>query len=984
MFDEVVDAATFHAAVRRVRDEPYGVARSAAAEAVLAAAERLGDTALVAHGLVETIVAYNYGGESPKSTVSMGRLLRLFDTRPDAFDQALTHYVFWYLKWVTSSLLDVPEIPLTTIRRFLDDMERRYRAAGHSLRPVHQCRFYLYDHTGDEAAAAREFEAWLAAERDDLADCDACERREQGRRLVLGNEDARALEIFEPTLSGARSCAEEPQITLSDSLVPLVRVGRLDDARGNHLRGYRMARGNAGMHDIIGRHIEFCALTGNEGRGIEILAAHRSWLTAPTGSTMDRLEFLGGVAVLLRRLVALGRAGMPVVPVPGTDGTASGLLALLEGELADIARRFDERNGSASVGTRLRERLDREPLVDSLPLGVRSVLAAAPAGPRPAVTAPKAGRPGASAAVPLDELVEDARKLDAVGHPRAHRVWEQYADAAESRGVEPSDRVAAEMAAAQGLARLRHGDVDAAIAQFAFAAESFERAGLPGKAEVARARTVVACLHSPEASAPGRDTAGKDAARNLAAILDAATERVTELVASGSATDEDLGVVLAARMTAARIRLLQADDEAAAGEARAAAETEADRLAATADRLDLAPRQAEVAEARAHFALLDGDRDTAQRYLMTAVDRSQSAGRPWQAVQPARILGNLLLHQGNPSAAEAMFLKVHDAARDSLETSEEYAEILIGLANATAASRPDAARAYAVRAAHEYDRLGDRVGAAYCRQALAVLLQSSGLHADAVAVLEETMPDIAEYLGEEAAWHARRNLAAGLSAVGETAEAADVLAALARDTAGAEDAEMHAEIAADAAHALSVAGHPDAADRAFRAAAAAMRPLDRPGTVHRLLRAAAWNLIESRHLASDPEAERTAVDTGLGYFAEASAVLDAATADGPDLDRALERANTEAEWTEALWITGHHGEALALADRASARLEITLPRFQDRYTAIVTIAARIEYNHLDMPALAVARLDAALLVCRTTRAETAAAKLGRVRDQLTN
>lgn len=307
MFDDVIDAGTFHAAAERVRAEPYGTTRCAQAEALLAAAERVGDTALVGHALVGTIVAYNYGGESPKSAVSMGRLLRLFDTQPASFDEGLTHYVFWYLKWVTSSLLSVPEVPLATIRRFLDDLERRYRTAGHSMRPVHKCRFYLYDHTGDKAGAAREFEAWLAADRDALTDCDACERREQGRWLTQQRDDARALEIFGPTLSGARSCAEEPQITLSDSLIPLVRLDRLDEARANHLRGYRMVRGQAGMHDIVGRHIEFCALTGNEGRGVEIVADHRLWLSDASGSAMDRLEFLGGVVVLLRRLVALGR-----------------------------------------------------------------------------------------------------------------------------------------------------------------------------------------------------------------------------------------------------------------------------------------------------------------------------------------------------------------------------------------------------------------------------------------------------------------------------------------------------------------------------------------------------------------------------------------------------------------------------------------------------------------------------------------------------
>ncbi|NUU26499.1 MAG: hypothetical protein HOV68_34100, partial [Streptomycetaceae bacterium] len=705
MYDQIVDAETFDTARWALIEEPYGVARSAHAETLLAAAERLGRTPLIARALIETVTAYNFGGEAPKGAVSMGRLLRLFDTQPGAFDDALTHSVFWHLKWVTGSLLAVPEVPLPTIRGFLDDMERRFRTAGHSLRPVHQCRMYLYEHTGDQDRAAREFEAWLAADRDSLADCDACERREQGVWLIERHEDARALEIFEPVLSGMRTCAEEPQVTIGDSLLPLLRLGRLDEARHNHVRGYPMVRGRVASYESIGKHIEFCALTGNEGRAVEITARHRSWLAQPASDAGDHLEFLGAVAVLLRRLVGLGRGDLPVAAVPGTDGTAAGLLAVAERDLTALAARFVARNGSDHISRQLAERLDRAPLVDTLPLGVRSILIPAPRGT--AASAPPA------AVAPVDDLLHRARELDASAHPAAASAWEAYAAAVEAEGGEVVGPPAAELASSRALALLNSGDIGPGLFELKAAAEEFARHGNPGRAAVARARTAVAVLHP---------AAPVTIAMALAEDLDEVTAAMDDLMEAAEAPAADLVAVLACRAAAARIRLMTAEDEAASQAARAATAAELSRFADAAERHGLHHRVAEAAEFRAHLAMMDGDHDAARAALNLAVDRSLAAERPWQAVEPARILGNLLLHEGHPESAEATFLKVHDTARDIPELRAEYAELLIGLTNATAATgRLDAALEYALRAADEHDRLGDRTGAAHCRRGLAAL-----------------------------------------------------------------------------------------------------------------------------------------------------------------------------------------------------------------------------------------------------------------------
>lgn len=957
-FDDVSDEDSYWRARAAVRREPYGRARSARSEALLAAVERSGSTSLIADALVETVVSYNYGGESPKSTVSMARLLRLFDEQPGEFDESLTHRVYWHLKWVTSALLAVPEVPVATIRAYLDDMERRFRTAGHSLRPVHKCRFYLYDHTGDHEAAEREFAAWLAADRDFLTDCDACERREQGRWYAEHRKDNDAIEVFEPTLSGMRTCAEEPQLTIADSMLPLARLGRLDEARANHLRGYRLVRGSASTCASVGQHLEFCALTGNEARGVEVLAEHRGWLASPVDDATTRLQFFGGVAVLLRRLVVLGHGATKVADVPGTDGTAAGVLAMAEQEAYALAGRFDARNGSDFVSAQLGKRLGQQPVVESLPLGIRAVLAPVGRG-----AAPAAVEGGGSP----DELLERARALWSGGHPGAYAAWEEYAAAASSQGRALGDDVAAELARVRGSLRRVDGRFAEAVEQYRVAAELFDRVGRVGAAHTARAHALTVVVH-PAAPA--------DLDVSWASDIDTLTSEIDDLLARGDARTTELGAVLVARLTMARIAQFTAgaDDDQVAARERVVAET--DRLARAAVEYDWPHRLATVAEARARVALAEGEHAAGVELLRTAVAEAYRAQRPWQAVGMGLLLGEVLLGHGDPAGAEEVLQGLYEDARGPLEDPAHFGTLLVHLTNASAANgRLDAAVEYALQAAHEHDRLGDRPGAATCRLGLASLLRELGRSADAVAVLEESLAEIGDVLGADAALRARSLLGSALSEIGQVGEAAELLAAVAAEAAAGDNPGLQATSAGDAAQALTLAGRRREADLAYAEALRLLGALDRPGAVVRLTRAAAWNVLDSRYDGSDVAPPESA----LAKFGEVVAALEVAV-DGPDLNVAHERAVTEVQWAEALWSTDHDDEALELADRAAARLVAGLPAHQEQYAQLVGVAARVEeYVHEDAGA-ALSRLDRALEVARERDASEAVAVLVELRE----
>ncbi|MES9590691.1 tetratricopeptide repeat protein, partial [Streptomyces sp. NPDC094045] len=365
------DITTIRRALRENDGEPEGPARNARAERLLVEAEQTGDAALVIEALTHQLQVYNYSSEKDKMFVPFARLLRMWDERPGDFSDFMTHHLFWMFKWVSSSMVDQPHIPLAAIEKWQSEMEHRYRLAGHSERAVCQGELEIARHLGDLPRAERAYAAWQAADRDRMANCHACELHEQGSWRAQLGLDAEALEAWAPVLDGEHTCAHEPHAVLAASLLPLLRTGRYEQARAHHLRGYRMVRSMESMRNAAAQHIEFCALTGNEARALEIVAERPAYFT-DSGNPGSLMDYLAVTALLMDRLTVLGHGGQSVPGPAGTDWTASSLAAHARARALELAARFDERNGTAQVGTVVRERLDRRPLVDRLPLGVRT------------------------------------------------------------------------------------------------------------------------------------------------------------------------------------------------------------------------------------------------------------------------------------------------------------------------------------------------------------------------------------------------------------------------------------------------------------------------------------------------------------------------------------------------------------------------------------------------------------------------------------
>jgi tetratricopeptide (TPR) repeat protein len=333
---------------RAARLEP-GEAKVMALEEAARLADAHGEVA-VAYDVRDALIdAATFGGFPDRALVAFAWCRGQQQKDPRRFP---VEPLLWKQKWVVGRLDEFPHITRRQIEAALDDVEQCFERAGAGTRSVLKLRYQAARDMGDEAKAAALCAKWLDAPRDFLTDCKACELDDELDPYLDRGEYARALEKARPLLEGWSACAEVPHLTLGTLLHPLFKLGRLEEARAAHLRGYALVQRNREFLATVGDHLEFLALTANVERGLQLLARHLGWaLEHP--SHRDRFAFHVSALALLEQAVTLGREQV-ALPLPRTFPlySAEGTYAVrtLRGWFAmqaeGIGTRFDTRNGT--------------------------------------------------------------------------------------------------------------------------------------------------------------------------------------------------------------------------------------------------------------------------------------------------------------------------------------------------------------------------------------------------------------------------------------------------------------------------------------------------------------------------------------------------------------------------------------------------------------------------------------------------------------
>jgi tetratricopeptide (TPR) repeat protein len=498
----------------QARKMPEGDARIALLEDLVRHADASGNPRLPFDARSELTSAYQHGGETAKAFVTFSWCLAAYDRDPGGFNEHDDWLLRWQYKWTVAALKRFPEVPLDRSHRALEDMERRYLAGGHSLHAVYTLRCEIADHVGDLEQAEEWHRKWTTAPRDENSDCVACDPTNKVYHLVLRGRDEEAVAVADPVLDGRITCTVQPQSIQAALLLPYLRTGRLDEAREAHRKSYRAIRGNRDYLDDLGRHLYFCAVTGNEPHGLELLERHLDWLDRPA-DPMALLETAGSAALLLRRLRETGHGGQRIRrPGFGDRPASEPDMSELDDELravADgLARRFDERNGTDFQSRLLAEKLAAEPVVEYLALSRTRrrrpggfVGQNGRAAPVPDVVTDRDDGPDPTNLGQLtpEGLLDVAEESYRQGHgDRARAALRRFDELAPDPGAaasaEPGSASAVRRADLRGTEQAEAGDLSAAERTWRTVAERYAALGDGPRRQVALGRVGMVCLRT--------------------------------------------------------------------------------------------------------------------------------------------------------------------------------------------------------------------------------------------------------------------------------------------------------------------------------------------------------------------------------------------------------------------------------------------------------------------------------------------------------
>lgn len=223
---------------------------------------------------VDYIEAATFSGFPEKSMIAFSWCLAKSNTEPEKF--ALKN-LLWKFKHILESAAEFSQLSLDKMAALVEQMTDAYLKCNQSLRPVYTMRSYIALKSGQPQAALDYVRQSFELKRDYYADCSACEAHLHCMVLIANNEYEQALSVARPLLHRRLSCAEVPDMTYAHILLPLLRLGRKQEADTYQDTGYKMIARNREFISEFAQHLEYLSVTGRLQKAITIFEQHLAW-----------------------------------------------------------------------------------------------------------------------------------------------------------------------------------------------------------------------------------------------------------------------------------------------------------------------------------------------------------------------------------------------------------------------------------------------------------------------------------------------------------------------------------------------------------------------------------------------------------------------------------------------------------------------------------------------------------------------------------
>ncbi|GAA3583371.1 hypothetical protein GCM10022198_03240 [Klugiella xanthotipulae] len=352
--------------IQQIDGMPYGPEERALLAEAIRLADETRDTQLGYAARMRLTQSAHMTGDTDAMFSSFGWCVGMHDSDPVRFplDTPGGNLLFQY-KWMVGRLTTNPMFSLDQMDAMHVDMASRYLEYGATQSGVLQSRFTTAVLTGryDEAEELRE--ARNAVPEDEFSHCAACVRSEDAWYFQQIGDEPRALSVYDDIIENHLSCGAEPETAEAEALLPLLRAGRFADARAAHLHSYRVARRQPNSFNLIGHHLIFCAVTGNEARGLALLERHIGMIANDPLNQAAHFSAMLAVGVILDAVAAAGYGHQPVrgadtAELAGIYGGHSqpwtvNTLSMAAWNTAErLAASFNARNGNAHFTQRVR------------------------------------------------------------------------------------------------------------------------------------------------------------------------------------------------------------------------------------------------------------------------------------------------------------------------------------------------------------------------------------------------------------------------------------------------------------------------------------------------------------------------------------------------------------------------------------------------------------------------------------------------------